>query len=88
MVLWGTRRKRNQDAYLNRLTTLLQRKAEVERQIVQHTRELTELCTTTTQEFEAVVKGRSDDVDEAIRDLLNAAADAEGDKQQAKDHSS
>lgn len=88
VVLCGSRRRQNQNTYLDRLTTLLQRKAEVERQLVRHTQDLAELCTTATEEFEAVIKGRSDDVDGAIEDLESVVTDAEGGKQQARDHSS
>ncbi|KEF62766.1 uncharacterized protein A1O9_00739 [Exophiala aquamarina CBS 119918] len=79
--------RRGQDAYLDRLTTLLQRKAEVERQTVRHTRDLANLCTTTTEEFEAIAKGRSDEVGESIRDLESAVVDVENDKQRPKDRS-
>jgi hypothetical protein len=82
------RRRRNQDAYLDRLTTLVQRKAEVERQIVQHTQELAKHCRAATEELEAVAKGRSNDVDGAIEDLKNAAVDTEDAEQQARDSSS
>ncbi|KAK5049553.1 hypothetical protein LTR84_004482 [Exophiala bonariae] len=65
--------RRDQNSYLDRLGELVARKAEIERQIVRHTQELAEHCRTTTEEFEAVLHGRSHDVHGAIEDLKNAA---------------
>ena len=49
--------------------TLLRRKAEVEKQILQHTQELAEQYMSTKAEFETVLQGRSEDVHEAFKEL-------------------
>lgn len=58
-------RNRIQDQQLTKLLTLAQRKAEVEAQIIKHTQELADAYTAIREEFEAVLKGRSEDVEEA-----------------------
>lgn len=58
-------RNRIQDQQLTKLLTLAQRKAEVEAQIIRHTQELADAYTAIRKEFEAVLKGRSEDVEEA-----------------------
>ncbi|KAK5192898.1 hypothetical protein LTR99_010226 [Exophiala xenobiotica] len=60
---------RIQDAHLSRLLALSRRKAEVEAQIVEHTRELADAFLAVKEEFEAVLRGRSADVNEAIESL-------------------
>ncbi|KAK5461346.1 hypothetical protein LTS15_003409 [Exophiala xenobiotica] len=60
---------RIQDAHLSRLLALSHRKAEVEAQIVEHTRELADAFLAVKEEFEAVLRGRSEDVNEAIESL-------------------
>lgn len=63
---------RIQNDQLARLLALSQRKAEVEGQIIQHTRELADAYTAAKEEFEAVLKGRHEDVRAAIRSLDQA----------------
>ncbi|KIW51198.1 hypothetical protein PV05_09941 [Exophiala xenobiotica] len=60
---------RIQDAHLSRLLALSRRKAEVEAQIIEHTRELADAFLAVKEEFEAVLRGRSEDVSEAIESL-------------------
>jgi hypothetical protein len=65
-------RKRARDAFVTRLLTLTRKKANLEQQIVQHVQELAEAYEVVREEFQAVVKGRSEDIQEAIdalRDL-------------------
>jgi len=63
------RRQRVQDAVLARLLALTQRKANVESQIIKHIQELGEAYEVVRGDFEAVLKGRSEDVREAIDGL-------------------
>ena len=61
--------KRVREAQLARLLALSQRKADIESQIFQHVRELADAYEVVREEFEAVLRGRSEDVDEAIQAL-------------------
>ncbi|KAJ9606394.1 hypothetical protein H2200_009355 [Cladophialophora chaetospira] len=61
-------RKRIQDDFVTRLLALAQKKAEIEKRIVQHVQELAEAYDVVKGEFQAVLKGRSEDV----RDATNA----------------
>lgn len=58
-----------QEDHLTRLLTLSQRKANVEDQIIKHTRELANAYVAVQAEFDAVLRGRSEDVQEAIEAL-------------------
>ncbi|KAK5055808.1 hypothetical protein LTR69_008183 [Exophiala sideris] len=60
---------RIQDAHVTKLLTLTQRKSEVEAQIIEQTQELADAYFAIRGEFGAVLKGRSEDVDEAIEVL-------------------
>ena len=62
-------RKRAQDSFVDRLLALLQKKADVEKQIITHVQELAEAYEVVKGEFETVLKGRSEDVHEAIKAL-------------------
>ncbi|KAI1612306.1 hypothetical protein EDD36DRAFT_466142 [Exophiala viscosa] len=67
----GCREEMNRvhDAHVTKLLTLTLRKGEIEAQIVKHTQELADAYIAMRGEFEAVVKGRSEDVDGAIEAL-------------------
>ena len=67
---------RAQSAFLDRLATLVQRKADIESQIIKHTRELADAYMEIKEEFEAVLRGRSEDVNEAI-EVLNGMDESE-----------
>ena len=54
---------------MTELLTLTHRKGEIEAQIIKHTQELADAYIAIRGEFEAVLKGRSEDVDEAIEAL-------------------
>jgi hypothetical protein len=59
-------RARIRETQLAGLAILLKRKADVESQIMQQTRELAEAYLTTRDEVQTVLRGRLDDVDEAM----------------------
>jgi hypothetical protein len=61
--------KRAQDAFLTRLLTLTQKKGSIEEQIVQHVQELAEAYELVKSDLQAVLKGRSEDVHDAINAL-------------------
>ena len=58
-----------------RLLALTQKKADVERQIVQHVQELAEAYDVVKAEFHAVLKGRSEDVHAAMNTLRGLQGD-------------
>ncbi|KAJ9619417.1 uncharacterized protein PV06_10803 [Exophiala oligosperma] len=68
------RRKREvdhiQDDFLTRLLTLSRRKSELETQIIKETQELADAYLGLKEEFEAVLQGRHEDVNEAITSLI------------------
>ena len=68
-------RKRVQDVFVTKLLALAQKKADVEKQIVQHVQELAEAYDIVKGEFQAVLNGRSDDVHEAINALCGLQGD-------------
>ncbi|EXJ65382.1 hypothetical protein A1O7_01723 [Cladophialophora yegresii CBS 114405] len=61
--------KRVQDVFVTRLLALVRKKADLEKQIVQHVQELAGAYEVVKEEFQAVVQGRSKDVQDAINAL-------------------
>lgn len=59
-----------QDDFLTRLLTLSRRKSELETQIIKETQELADAYLGLKEEFEAVLQGRHEDVNEAITSLI------------------
>ena len=64
-----------QATYLDRLATLVQRKADIESQIIKHTRQLADAYLEIKEEFEVVLRGRSEDVSKAIGVLNGLGVD-------------
>ena len=69
MLTRHAHRKRVQDAFVTRLCDLTQKKASIEQQIVQNVQELAEAYEVVKRDFQAVLKGRSEDVHCAISAL-------------------
>ncbi|KIW71979.1 hypothetical protein PV04_00204 [Phialophora macrospora] len=78
-----THRKRVRDGFATRLLALTRKKAILEQQIVQHVQELAQAYEEVREEFQAVVKGRSEDIQEAINALgeLQGTGNANSDEQ-------
>jgi vacuolar-type H+-ATPase subunit D/Vma8 len=67
----------SRDELVNRFLDLIRRKTALETQIVQHTQELAEAYEAVKADLQAVLDGRSEEIDDAIKTLKDFQVEGE-----------